>query len=76
MIVKCIDESCYWTIRFDKEYKVLSQTKDKYVILDEENEEYGYPKELFEVVSSDRNFTLLSFSNEELLEEIKRRMCK
>ena len=76
MIVKCIDEDGYWTIVSNKEYKVLSQTRGKYVIIDEECDEYGYSKELFEVVETDRNFALSSFSDEELLEELRRRMCK
>lgn len=76
MIVKCINEDGYWTLRVNKEYEVLRQTKDRYIIVDEEGDEYPYLKGLFKVIDTGRNFTLSSISNEELLEELKRRMCK
>ena len=79
MIVKCINTNHYWTLRLHKEYEVLREANtqyiDKYTIIDEDGDEYSYPKQLFEVVSDTRASTLSVISDEELLEEIKRRMC-
>jgi hypothetical protein len=50
MIIKCIDNNLCSTITLNKEYIVIEEAAEYYVILDDKNEETTCRKSRFEVV--------------------------
>lgn len=50
MIIKCIDNNLCSTITLNKEYLVIEEAAEYYVILDDKNEETTCRKSRFEVV--------------------------
>lgn len=50
MKVKYIGETDPTALIKDKIYKVLSEERDRYRIIDEEDEDYLYPKDAFEII--------------------------
>lgn len=52
MIAICISNKHYpVSLEVNKEYKVIKEENDLYLIEDETLEEYFYPKELFKIIN-------------------------
>ena len=50
MVIKCINNKLCSTLTLNKEYEVLEETNQSYVILDDKNEEAICKKSRFEVI--------------------------
>lgn len=78
MIVKCIDDNLCSTLSVNKEYVVIEEAPEYYVILDNKNEEITCRKTRFEVIQdggltkkSKATITELSYQLEHDCKDIK-----
>lgn len=78
MIVKCIDDSLCTGLQLDKEYVVLEEAPEYYVILDDKNQELICKKSRFTIIEdgelakkSKATITELSYQIENDFKDIK-----
>lgn len=53
MIVKCVDNNLCKTLTLDKEYTVIAEAPEYYVIFDDKNQETTYKKSRFNIIEDD-----------------------